>query len=322
MKSKRTIQIIITSIAILIGLLHALLPNLKIDAIFITLLVIAIIPWLEPLFKSVEFPGGLKVEFQELKKLEKDAKKAGLIKEKYNIKKLNPETFSFIETAERNQQLALIGFRIELEKRLRKIAEKYSIESNKYSIGNLIEALSKNEILTLDESHSLKEIIKTLNNATHGIGYDENTAKWVIKNGPKILDSLDQKLEGRGGRFSVGRSNQKKHWIDSSFENCNWITNFEWGECIEKHAELWNKELERIYKSLLKKLKEPQKEKLIESQSNWKKQLELDKDLIYSFENLRIKIGREGMLVTVTHFMNKIRERTLELEEILNRMAE
>ena len=50
--------------------------------------------------------------------------------------------------------------------------------------------------------------------------------------------------------------------------------------------------------------------------------MELDKNLIYSFENLRNKIGREGMFVTYTHFMNKIRERTLELEEILNSMTE
>jgi hypothetical protein len=59
---------------------------------------------------------------------------------------------------------------------------------------------------------------------------------------------------------------------------------------------------------------------LIETQTNWEAQLKLEKDFIYSFEDLQLKIGREGMLISATNFMNKIRERTLELEEILNTM--
>jgi hypothetical protein len=43
------------------------LPDLKIDAITITLLFIALVPWLSPLFKSLEFPGGWKIEFKEMK---------------------------------------------------------------------------------------------------------------------------------------------------------------------------------------------------------------------------------------------------------------
>lgn len=327
MKAKRKIQILITFSAILVGLLHIIFPNFKIDAILITLIIIAIIPWLEPLFKSVELPGGLKVEFQDLKKLKDEAKKAGLIKDETLFKsrsstKSNSDTYSFIETAEKNQELALVGFRIEIEKRLRNLADKYSIKSNRFSIVRLIEVLTKNEILTKAEMTSLKDIISTLNHAAHGMNYDQRNANWVIENGSKILDSLDEKLERHGGRFSVGRSDEKEHWIDNSFENCNWKTNYEWGECIKSHTELWNKELDRIYESLLKKLKEPQKEKLIETQSNWEKQLELEKDFINSFEDLSLSIGREGMFVSATHFMNKTRERTLELEEILNTMTD
>ena len=63
----------------------------------------------------------------------------------------NSETFSFIEIAEQNEELALVGFRIEIEKRLRSLADKYSIESNRYSVTRLIEALAKEEILTIAE---------------------------------------------------------------------------------------------------------------------------------------------------------------------------
>lgn len=327
MTAKRKTQIFITVAAVIVGLGHLLLPNLKIDAIFITLIIVAIIPWLEPLLKSVELPGGIKVEFRDLKKLEDEAIKAGLIREAPFSKKVlklksNPDTYSFIEIAEKNQELALVSLRIEIEKRLRNLADKYSIESNKFSIGRLIDTLAQNEILTQAEMASLKDMISTLNHASHGLEYDLRNANWVIEYGPKILESLDEKLEKRGGRFTVGSTDEKIHWIDKSFDKCDWTTNNEWGECINNHTELWEKELDKIYQSLLKKLNKSQKEKLILTQSNWEKQLSLEKDFIYSFEDLQLKIGREGLFVSATNFMNKIRERTLELEEILNTMID
>ena len=47
------------------------------DAITLALLAIAIVPWLAPIFKSLEFPGGLKVEFQELQKAAQRALQRG-----------------------------------------------------------------------------------------------------------------------------------------------------------------------------------------------------------------------------------------------------
>lgn len=328
MTIKRKTQIFITILTILIGITHLIFPDLKIDAIFITLIIVGIIPWLEPLLKSVELPGGLKVEFQDLQKIENEAKKAGLIKPENDISdkkapsNVYSETYSFIEIAEKNQELALVGFRIEVEKRLRSLADKYSIESNKFSITKLIDALNSKEIITNSESKSLKDIIHTLNYAAHGMDYDIRNANWVIENGPKILESLDEKLEIRGGRFSVGNVEEKEHWIDKSYKNCEWTTNYEWGECIKKHSELWQKEMNNIYQSLLNKLKDEQREKLIETQKNWEKQFEMEKDFLYSFDDLQFKIGSGGILISAINFMNKIRERVLDLEEVLNWLAE
>ncbi|WP_346432751.1 lysozyme inhibitor LprI family protein [Flavobacterium piscisymbiosum] len=194
---------------------------------------------------------------------------------------------------------------MEIEKRLRTLADKYSIESNRFSVTRLIEALAKEDIITNAEKISLIDIISTLNKASHGIEYDQRNANWVIENGPKILESLDEKLELRGGRLSAGNSEEKIHWIEKSFDNCEWTTNAEWGECITKHTDLWEKELNRIYQSLLIKLIAPQKTKLVETQINWAKQIDLEKDFLYSFEDLQIKIGREGIFITAMNFMNK-----------------
>ena len=79
--------------------------------------------------------------------------------------------------------------------------------------------------------------------------------------------------------------------------------------------------MENIYNSLLQKIDTEQKEKLIHSQDNWKKQIELDQMFMYSFNDLRMKVGREGQILSSVHFMNKVRDRTLELEEILTSLT-
>ena len=81
MTPKKRTQLIITIIAALLGIAHLAFPSLKIDVVFVSFLLVAVIPWLEPLFKSVELPGGLKVEYKDFQKVENEAKKAGLIKE-------------------------------------------------------------------------------------------------------------------------------------------------------------------------------------------------------------------------------------------------
>ncbi|MFM2327891.1 MAG: hypothetical protein RIR31_2093, partial [Bacteroidota bacterium] len=126
MTSKKRIKLIISIGATLIAVAHLIFPKVSIDIITVVLIALAIIPWLETLFKSVELPGGVKLEFQELEKIEKDAKKVGLISTEEITKKTVDENekpkYYFVEIAERNQELALVSLRIEVEKRLREIA--------------------------------------------------------------------------------------------------------------------------------------------------------------------------------------------------------
>jgi hypothetical protein len=46
---------------------HLVFPNIQIDQITVTLFIVAIVPWLSSIFKSLEFPGGGKLEFQQFK---------------------------------------------------------------------------------------------------------------------------------------------------------------------------------------------------------------------------------------------------------------
>jgi hypothetical protein len=58
-------SITLLCIALLIG--HQFWPGLKLDLPSTILIVVAILPWLAPVIKSVELPGGFKIELQEIK---------------------------------------------------------------------------------------------------------------------------------------------------------------------------------------------------------------------------------------------------------------
>ena len=120
-----------------------------------------------------------------------------------------------------------------------------------------------------------------LNHAAHGVEYDPRNAEWVISNGPVILESLDDKLEDRGGRFSIGRSDEKEHWIDVSYNKSEPQTTADMRDNISEHTVLWEKELDNIYNALLKKLVAPQLDRLIEAQEHWIEQIRLERDLLF-----------------------------------------
>lgn len=307
-------------VAVSLAILHLIFPKINIDLITVSLLALAVIPWVETLFKSVELPGGLKLEFQELQKIEEEAQKVGLISfedGKIEDDEEDVEKRLFVELAEQNQELALVCLRLDIEKCLRDIALKYDLKTEKLGISNLLRELAAHHIIPIEEENVLRDMIAVLNQASHGMEYDQRTARWIIEVGPKIMESLESKVEYRGGNFSHNNPDAKEHWIDKSYRECEWYTNFEWGECINKHRDLWQNEMNNVFNTLMRKLDPEKKAKLEESQKNWANQFEIDRDLVFSFDDLQFKVGREGLLIASNSFMNRIRQRALELEEIL-----
>ncbi len=153
-----------------------------------TLLVIAVLPWLAPIFKSLEFPGGWKVEFQELQKAAERAEKAGLLA----AQAVPPATeFVFQQLAESDANLALAGLRIEIEKRLNSLAEKHGIESRSRGLGQLLRALTQKQALSPEASATLADMTGLLNSAVHGASVDPRATNWAMSVGPRVLKALD-----------------------------------------------------------------------------------------------------------------------------------
>jgi hypothetical protein len=188
MKGKLAIglSIAISAIALALAGLHLALPSLAIDGKFITLLAIAIAPWLGTMFESLEFPGGWKVKYRDLKETAEKAKEAGLL-----APAAEPTTPAYLRVAEQDPNLALAGLRIEIEKRLRKIAENKGIDAHRLSMTQLLRRLSDAQAITAPAKSVLSDMTSLLNEAAHGARVEPRAADWAMDVGPQILSALD-----------------------------------------------------------------------------------------------------------------------------------
>jgi hypothetical protein len=168
-------------------------PNLTIDLVTMTLLLIAVLPWLAPLFKSVELPGGVKVQFQDLQNAEESIAKAGLLAPAKPQDK--DAVYSFQLVADKDPNLALAGLRIEIEKVLSEIAEPLGLKSHRYSIRGLLRELSERQVLTQQERSVLENLLELLNHAVHGGEITREAAGWAMDVGPRLLEGLKERFK-------------------------------------------------------------------------------------------------------------------------------
>ncbi len=186
------LRLVVSAGALLFALLHIFWPQLAIDATTLALIVVAILPWLAPLIKSLEFPGGLKIEFQELQEATIRAESAGLLSTKSSQVEAD---FSFQSVAIRDPNLALAGLRIEIEKRLSRLAEIHELNPHRQmGVGQALRALEQADVLTNNERSILADMVNMLNSAVHGAEVDPRAASWAIEIGPRLLTSLDERV--------------------------------------------------------------------------------------------------------------------------------
>jgi hypothetical protein len=196
--SIKNIKYAITFLALVIAVVHLIWPEIRIDAITVTLIVVAVLPWLSSLFKSIELPGGLKIEYQELEKIEERARDAGLLTEQATK---TTENYAFQTVATTDPNLALAGLRIELEKRLIKLAESRDLRLPKRGLNNLLMDLNRRELIGGSERVLLSDLAALLNSAVHGAVVEPSTAEWALDIGPQILKALDERAASSEIRY-------------------------------------------------------------------------------------------------------------------------
>ena len=306
MIEKRIIQITISFIGLTFIVCHLIWPELKIDGITVLLIVIIIAPWLAPVFKSFKLPGGLKFEYHQLENATEKLKDEGWIKQVKSVENSKEHyKYSFLNVVDLDSNLALSGLRMEIESRLKDLAEHNSISVKNKGINQLTRELSANGVLTDIESSAIIDILPFLNRASHGQEVDKKIHNWVIQIGPQILDNLEAQL-----------GEQKLPNLIDSFKKRDG------GEGVELGYEL-SKYLIRSTNSFFEKMK---KEK--ETFNEWLDELENNSFTIYNaqdeieqqLKHAEMSKLKELMTNSVDHFLkeNSNNKEAIALQERLN----
>ena len=201
---KKYLPWVISGVSVLLALLHLLKPALGIDYIFLSFVLLALLPWALPLIKSFELPGGVKVEFKETKAATDKISTTLQVDDIYHRQKVSsPEiqeekkqNFELLRTiAESDPNLAFVGFRIEVEKRIRKLGQINNIEIERVSLAKLVNELRFKEILSPNIVSGLMDLIGLGNKAAHGADVEPSAANWLLDIGPNIIAKLDETIE-------------------------------------------------------------------------------------------------------------------------------
>lgn len=113
--------------------------------------------------------------------------------------------------------------------------------------------------------------------------------------------------------------------IDSAFSNClnNFQANLDWENCITTYRKMWDDELDKVYHKLLKEMDTTLQKSLIASQFTWKMDVDNDEKMwtdIYS--KYKLYYGREAYFDVMQYFLDRTRERALDLKFFLKGIQE
>ncbi|MGB5756312.1 MAG: hypothetical protein WBM50_05310, partial [Acidimicrobiales bacterium] len=70
--SRLWLSVGLSGAAVALAVLHVAFPDIEIDAVTVALLAIATVPWLAPLLKTIELPGGWKFELRQFRQRVED----------------------------------------------------------------------------------------------------------------------------------------------------------------------------------------------------------------------------------------------------------
>ena len=177
---------IISVLFIVLAVLHVFVDSVTIDSIAIVLLVIASLPWLFPYLKSLELPGGVKIELKDVQKAVEQ------VAEGDEATATEPDEYEFLQSiAEHDPNLALVAIRIEIEKAVRKAVGE---ERRPVPLSRAIQQLTADGVISNSVANGLRDFIQLGNHAAHGVEVESQAAEYVIENAGKILKPFKEQL--------------------------------------------------------------------------------------------------------------------------------
>jgi hypothetical protein len=177
-----------TIVAIAILILRKLWPDL-LDATDLLILALALLPWLSSILKSVEFPGGGKIEFKDVQSAVSKVVVGAPVAVAERAAGYSGEI-----SLSMDPNLALVGLRIEIERRVARLAAKHGLEPER-SLLRTIRSLQSTGLVKAATVSGLLDLLMLGNRAAHGAAVDQEAGVWARDYGPQVLAVLDELLE-------------------------------------------------------------------------------------------------------------------------------
>ena len=185
MNLQNRIKFLISGLAFIAILIKVSFPSYKIDETVAFLFALGILPWLANFFKSIELPNGYKIELQDFKRAENEISMI-----QGNDSELKKSTIELIFSQTKDANLATVALRIEIEKRLKILAQKFNIDKDQ-NISNIAGLLIEKNVLDSKTAKGLLDLIKYGNQAAHGAIIEKDVKDWIYTSGGQIILDLD-----------------------------------------------------------------------------------------------------------------------------------
>jgi len=172
---------IVTVLFILLALAHLFWDKVTVDSITIILIVLAGLPWLFPYLKSLELPGGFKIEVKEaLKKVEEASTDL-------------PTNTTQPPYQGVNSSLAFVALRVEIEQTIRKYQP--DLGNKNHSLSIRLQVLANDGVISKSLATALLEIVKLGNAAAHGQDIDTEESELILMRVNPLMEKLENQLK-------------------------------------------------------------------------------------------------------------------------------
>jgi len=147
-------------------------------------LAIAVTPWVIQLIERISAPGGFEVVFS---KAEQQLQAANTVPDAEDI-----AAFKYFES--RDPNLAIAMLRVQIERRLRIIAEDVMLEPDPRgrprALRELTDALGERGAISKEAVTLLRDLMPVMNEAVHGVEVGSRGAEFALNYGPQMLSLL------------------------------------------------------------------------------------------------------------------------------------
>jgi hypothetical protein len=203
-------QILIVLLGVLVAailVLHLVIGNSNVDTTTLGLLTLLAALAILPFARSITFPGGTKVEL--LSALSEAGSAVGELKKAEPSIALTPAPVS-LPTSERavwrdlldsDPAIALAGLRIEIERRVRRLAEGQGVPADRLRrpIAALLREPAVRELMEPPEITAILEVVYVCNRAVHAESIPDGVAHETADLGEFVLRMLDLDIERKSG---------------------------------------------------------------------------------------------------------------------------